>query len=382
MHLFTRSRLDSFRSIRIDELRRLCDALKVESSKRDGLVDVRRQLHRMALNTVLQVTLSKRYESSVPGHPNVEGDAYFDMIKEFFEIGGTFNPADYIPFLRPFDPVGVYAKASKCNAKLKKFFLNEIREHRERLANKQAGGENAEDLVQDFCDVLLTAEPNEHLTEMVTVGILSDILAGGSDTSSITLEWAMLELLRHPEKLRRLQAELDAALGPPQYPPYRNLEEEQLETQLSQLPYLKAVIKETFRLHPAAPLLVPHYTTQIVQLGNGKYSIPANTTIFVSTWAIGRDPAVWPQPDKFEPERFLEEDVDVRGMDYRILPFGAGRRTCPGQSLALLVLQLALAGLVHMFEWTEGPKGLDNSEKFNNVISPLIPLEAVVTPRV
>jgi cytochrome P450 family 93 subfamily A len=185
--------------------------------------------------------------------------------------------------------------------------------------------------------------------KLFAVGSYSqDIFAAGTDTTTITLEWALSELINNPAVLRRAQAELDAAVGASRLAD---------ESDIPRLPYLQAIAKETLRLHPTGPLVVRRSMAPCNVSG---YDVPAGATVFVNVWAIGRDPASWaPDPLAFRPERFLEEEgggesagLDVRGQHFHLLPFGSGRRICPGASLAMLVVQAALAAMLQCFEWT------------------------------
>jgi cytochrome P450 len=194
---------------------------------------------------------------------------------------------------------------------------------------------------------------------------MQDMIAAGTETSSVTLEWAMAELVRNPRAMAKLQDEVTRAA----------------EDDLNKMEYLKAVVKEVLRLHPPAPLLVPHESTEAAVVQG--YEIPAKTALFINAWAIGRDPAAWGETaEEFWPERFLGGGsalgVDVRGNDYRLLPFGSGRRLCPGISFALPVLEIALASLVRHFDW-EIPGGtcLDMSEAPGLTTPPLVPLRLV-----
>lgn len=200
------------------------------------------------------------------------------------------------------------------------------------------------------------------------------MFAGGTDTSTVTMEWAMSELLRNPRIMKKLQAELDAVIG-----------KERLvkETDVKNLPYLQAVIKETFRLHPVGPLLVPHESTSCCKVAN--YEIPAGTRLYVNTWAIGRDPNAWENPLEFDPERFMTGNIDVTGQDFRLLPFGSGRRGCPGIPLGMVIVQFAMAALVHAFDWSLPPgtipQAMDMTEAFGLTVPRASALFAIAAPR-
>ena len=167
----------------------------------------------------------------------------------------------------------------------------------------------------------------------------------------MTIEWAMSELLRNPDALAKATEELDRVIG-----------RERLVTEgdIPNLLYIEAIVKETTRLHPVTPLLSPRISREDASVDS--YDIPAGTLVFVNVWAIGRDPAVWgDDADEFRPERFVGSSVDVKGQDFELLPFGSGRRMCPGIDLGLKMVQVVLANLVHGFAWRL-PDGMAKEE--------------------
>jgi cytochrome P450 len=141
------------------------------------------------------------------------------------------------------------------------------------------------------------------------------------------------------------------------------------EDDVQQLPYLKAVVKETMRLQPPAPLLLPRETTKQCYVGG--YEIPAKTLVYVSAWAVGRDPEAWENPYEFNPDRFLGSSIDLKGNDFELIPFGAGRRICPGIFIALATVELSLANLLHKFDW-EMPSGVEDID-MDDVLPGLVP---------
>ncbi|KAK4411616.1 cytochrome [Sesamum angolense] len=182
------------------------------------------------------------------------------------------------------------------------------------------------------------------------------------DTSAAAIEWAFSELIRHPQVMKKLQNELETVVG---------LDQMVEESHLDRLEYLDFVVKETLRLHPVAPLLLPHESMEDCVIDG--FHIPKGSRTMVNIWAIGRDPNVWPDPEAFKPERFIGNNIDIRGHDFRLIPFGSGRRGCPGLQLGLTVVRLVVAQLVHCFDW-ELPNGmlpsdLDMSEHFGLVTS-------------
>lgn len=163
---------------------------------------------------------------------------------------------------------------------------------------------------------------------------------GGSETSSTTIEWIMSELMLNPDKMRKVKDEVKSVLGD------KKIAE---ESDMSRLSYLQAVIKEVLRYHPPGPLLVPR-KAECDQEVNG-YLIPKGTQILINVWAMARDPSIWNNPDSFEPERFLGKNIDYKGQHFEFIPFGSGRRICPGMPLASRILHMTTATLVHNFDW-------------------------------
>jgi cytochrome P450 len=182
------------------------------------------------------------------------------------------------------------------------------------------------------------------------------MLVGSMDTSATVIEWALSELMKNPQVMKKLQKELEDVVG---------LERMVEESDLDGLKYLDMVLKETFRLHPI-PLLLPHEAMEDCTV-NG-FHIPQKSRVIVNIWAIGRDPCVWNDAEKFFPERFVGSNIDVRGQDFQLIPFGSGRRGCPGMQLGLTVVRLVVAQLVHCFDWELPnnmlPNELDMSEEF------------------
>jgi cytochrome P450 len=201
------------------------------------------------------------------------------------------------------------------------------------------------------------------------------MFGAGSETSATTLQWAMAELMRNPRVMRKAQDEVRRALAG---------HDKVTEDKLSNLHYLPLVIKETLRLHPPAPLLLPRRCGSACRVLG--FDIPEGTMVIVNAWAIGRDPAHWEAPDEFSPERFEENGRDFRGTDFEFIPFGAGRRMCPGVAFGMAHVELALAALLFHFDW-ELPGGaaaeeLDMSEAFGVTTQLRSDLVVVAVPRV
>ncbi|KAF5785812.1 putative 3,9-dihydroxypterocarpan 6A-monooxygenase [Helianthus annuus] len=203
--------------------------------------------------------------------------------------------------------------------------------------------------------------------------LIQNIFTAGTDTSALTIEWALAELINHPDIMKKATEEIDTKIGK-----NRLLE----ESDIPNLPYLQSIVKETLRLHGAAPLIPRKSTEDCVVAG---YHIPAKTNIFVNIWALGREPNYWESPLEFRPERFLENQVDVRGQHFHMLPFGTGRRMCPGTSLALLMVQTTLGSMIQCFEWKAGKDGnltsVDMKEGTSLTLSRANPLLCVPVAR-
>ncbi|KAL5673572.1 hypothetical protein ACJX0J_017878, partial [Zea mays] len=201
-----------------------------------------------------------------------------------------------------------------------------------------------------------------------------DMITAGTDTTVISVEWAMAELLRNPRVQEKLQEELDRVVG---------RDRVLSETDFPNLPYLQAVVKESLRLHPPTPLMLPHRASASVKIAG--YDIPKGANVVVNVWAVARDPEVWDSPLEFRPERFLRENIDIKGADFRVLPFGAGRRVCPGAQLGINLVASMIGHMLHHFTWTlpsgTCPEDVSMMESPGLVTFMATPLQAVATPR-
>ncbi|KAF5808765.1 putative cytochrome P450 [Helianthus annuus] len=201
-----------------------------------------------------------------------------------------------------------------------------------------------------------------------------EAFAAGTETTQTALEWTMSELIRNPRVMKKLQQEVtEIAQG------RSMISEEDLE----KMAYLKAVLKESLRLHAPFPLLLPRKSMQDVKLMG--YDISAGTQVIINAWAIGRDPAFWEEPNEFRPERFLNNSITYQGLHSEWIPFGAGRRLCPGIQFSVPVIELALANIVYKFDMVL-PNGLRNedldmTEAFGITIHRKSSLIVLVSPR-
>ena len=186
------------------------------------------------------------------------------------------------------------------------------------------------------------------------------MFAAGTDTSSLVVELAMAELMRNPQQMAKLQEEVRKHT-----PEGQEMVEEE---DLPRMPYLRAVVKETLRLHPPAPLLVPHLSMADCVIDG--YHVRSGTRVIINAWALGRDPASWETPEEFMPERFVDygsaAGLDFKGNHFQFLPFGAGRRICPGLNFGMATVEIMLANLMYCFDWQlpMGDKDVDMTEVF------------------
>ncbi|KAK3434532.1 hypothetical protein EUGRSUZ_D02005, partial [Eucalyptus grandis] len=205
--------------------------------------------------------------------------------------------------------------------------------------------------------------------------LLLDMIAGGTETSSNSVEFAMAEMIKNPEVMSKARQELEQVVG----------EDNRVEeSHLHHLSYLKAVMKETLRLHPGLPILVPHYPRETCIIAG--YMVSKGSQVLINTWAIHRNPSVWKNPSTFDPERFADADSkwDFNGNDLNYIPFGSGRRICPGTAMGERMVLCSLATLAHSFEWKllrGSAEKLDVSERLGIVLKKKEPLVAIPTPR-
>ena len=203
------------------------------------------------------------------------------------------------------------------------------------------------------------------------------MFAGGTGTSASAMEWGMSELMRNPAVMKKLQGQIREAFRGKAVVTEADL---QLQQQAGNLRYLKLVIKEALRLHPPAPLLVPRESIEACELDG--YTIPAKSRVIINAFAIGRDPKYWDDAEKFKPERFEEGTVDFTGSSYEFLPFGSGRRMCPGFNYGLASMELALVGMLYHFDWSlpEGVEEVDMEEAPGLGVRRRSPLMLCATP--
>ncbi|KAH7415801.1 hypothetical protein KP509_14G061600 [Ceratopteris richardii] len=357
---FSNKRLEYFHYIRWEELGSMMRSVLAAAGTP---VPVLKTVQINNNNVISRMIIGKRMDEC-----QGEGgaDNVVSIIVDMISILGGFNPGDYISWLASTDLLGLLKKARKVQHRSVVVFQDLINGRR---AIRAPGSPP-----KDFLDLLLdAAEDTKHqelkLEDRHIRAILMDMYAAGTDTSASTTEWAMSELLANPETLQKAQEELDRVIG---------RERVVQESDIPNLPYLKGVIYEAMRLHPAAPLLAPHYAMEDCEISG--FHVAAGTVLYVDAWAIGKDEKVWSEPFRFRPERFQDSNIDVLGQHFGLIPFGSGRRICPGWRLGLLNVEIVLASLLHGFDWSVAEKP-DMDEKFSIIMSRKNKLVATPTPR-
>ncbi|EEF35286.1 cytochrome P450 78A7 [Ricinus communis] len=338
-----------------------------ERSFNNGVVCLRKHLQNASLNNIMGTVFGKRYEFE---EYNEEAKELKELVREGLELLGAFNWSDYLPWLDYFyDPFCIKERCLALVPRVKKLVKQIIDEHNQ-SKNPKSVFDNS-----DFVDVLLSLDGDEKLQEHDMVAVLWEMIFRGTDTAALLTEWVMAELVLNPEIQAKLRKEIDLVIGDRSASSIQDVD-------MIKLTYLQAVIKETLRVHPPGPLLSwARLSTSDVELSNGMV-IPKKTTAMVNMWAITHDPKVWEDALVFKPERFLESDVDVRGGDLRLAPFGAGRRVCPGKNLGLVMVSLWVAKLVQHFEWVQDMANpVDLSEVLKLSCEMKHPLCAVTVPR-
>ncbi|XP_022716763.1 cytochrome P450 71D10-like [Durio zibethinus] len=348
LELLSTKRVQSFRSVREEQISNLIRSI---SSSTGLTINLGEMLNNLSYSIVLSTAFGGRCK---------QHEAFLSVMKKILEAVAGFSISDLFPSIKLFHMIsGMTAKLEKLHQDTDDILESIIEEHKASKANPK----NGDDVTDDLVDVLLNLQDHGGLEFPLTIdnikAVILDILIGGTDTASNTVEWAMSEMMKNPRMLEKAQAELRQVF---------DRKGDVNESDLHELKYLKLVIKETLRLHPPVPLLVPRENVEKCEI-NG-FEIPAKSKVVVNAWAIGRDPKYWNEAERFNPERFLNSSVDYKGANFEFIPFGAGRRMCPGMSFGMAIVELSLACLLYHFDW-KLPNGmkredLDMSEAFGS----------------
>ncbi|KAE8680287.1 Cytochrome P450 71D10 [Hibiscus syriacus] len=335
LELLSMKRVQSFRSIREEQVSSLVTSIFSSAGSEINLGEL---LCNLSYNITLRTTVGGRCK---------QHETYLSILRKAVELAAGFSITDLFPSIKLLPVIsGMRAEIKRMHRDLDAMMESVIEEHRGSCENPK----NCDDLV----DVLLNLQDQGGLEFLLTTdnikAVTLDMIAAGTETSSTTAEWAMSEMMKNPSVLKKAQAEVRRV--------YERTGDVN-ESDLHELKYLKLIIKETLRLHPPLPLLLPRENTERCKI-NG-YEIPAKTKVIVNAWAIGRDSNYWNEADKFDPERFIDSSVDYKGANLEYIPFGAGRRICPGMSYGMAVVELSLAQLLYHFDW-KLPNGLKNED--------------------
>ncbi|KAL3360173.1 hypothetical protein AABB24_016594 [Solanum stoloniferum] len=361
--LLSTNRLDANQHLRSQKEKELIDYCE-KCSQQGEAVDVGQLVFKTNLNLVSNTLFSK---DLVDLYSDAKVELK-DAILSIIDVAGMINLVDFFPILENVDPQRIRYRTNIHFGKLYKLFGDMINERLEEKKTKQSEK-------SDILQVLLnhSAENPQEMDRNFMNSMLLDLFIGSIDTITNTVEWAMAEILRQPEIMKKVQAELAQVVGKG-----KPIE----EADVSRLPYLQFIIKETLRLHPPAPFLIPRRVDQDVELCD--YIIPKGSIVLVNAWAIGRDSSFWEDTLVFKPERFQSLELNMRGKDFELIPFGAGRRTCPGFPLALRLMPVILGSMLNSFNWKLEaciePKDLDMEEKFGAIIAKAHPLRAIPSP--
>ncbi|XP_074347866.1 cytochrome P450 CYP736A12-like [Apium graveolens] len=344
LELLSTTKTASMAWMRREELVLLVESLKIAARDHE-VVDVSQKMALLMEDMTCKMLFGK------------SRDDRFDLnaiIHELTIIVGAFNVADFIPFLGAIDLQG-FNRRLKETSKAVDNVLDTINDEHERDASN---GYNK--LERDFVDVLLSLKNSpsstheqlaQNMDRSTIKAIVLDMIFGTIDTSKIVITWIMSELLRHPRVMKQLQKEVENVVGDCKFVE---------ESHISKLDYLDLVVKESLRLHPVTTLLTPHESMEDAIIEG--YHIKKKSRIIVNNWGLGQDPRNWSENfDEFLPERFIGSNIDYMGNNFQLIPFGSGRRGCPGIQLGVIMVKLVITQLVHTFNW-ELPLGMSPDE--------------------
>ncbi|XP_022751610.1 cytochrome P450 71D9-like [Durio zibethinus] len=362
--LLSQRRVQSFRSIREEEMTNL---IRTISSKAGQSIKLRNMLFSSALSIISRTAFGGKCKYQ---------EAFQKLLPEIAEVFGGLSIVDMYPSIKLLHLINkMRPKNQRLCQKVDEILENIIREHRVRKSTAKGGeDEVADDLVQVLLDIQDHGDLELPLSTSSVKAITLNMFAAGGDTSSTVVEWAMAEMLRNPKIMEKAQAEVRCVFAGK-----RDID----EARVHDLKYLNQVIKETLRFHPPAPLLLPRECQESCEV-NG-WVIPAKTRIMVNAWAICRDQNYWAEAEKFHPERFNDNSISYKGTDFHYIPFGAGRRICPGMSFGIANVELTLANLLFHFDWQlphgMKPEDLDMTEVLAGVVRRKVDLCLVPIPR-
>ncbi|XP_071739907.1 premnaspirodiene oxygenase-like [Rutidosis leptorrhynchoides] len=362
--LFSPKKVQSFSYIREEEVKFMMKS--VLSSSRSP-INLNEKIFTMMNTITSRAAFGKIYK---------EQDLLVQMINEMTDVAGGFGVTDLFPSYKFLDAITrTSLKMKRIHQNLDRILNNVLDEH-EKDKKKIVGVKDGTDK-EDLLDILFRLKDSGDLEYPISVdnikAVILDVFTGGTDTCSSTVEWAMSEMIRNPHVLKKAQAEVREV--------FKGKEFVQ-ENDIQGLKYLKLVIKETLRLHPVVPLLLPRECRESCVI-NG-YVIHVKTKVIINAWALGRDPEFWEDPECFRPDRFVNSSIDFSGKHLEYLPFGAGRRMCPGSLFGLATVEISLSHLIYYCDWKLPehikPEDLDMSETSGATCRRKNSLHLIATP--
>ncbi|KAK9165855.1 hypothetical protein Scep_001046 [Stephania cephalantha] len=368
INIFSSHSLSLSSRIRNEEIKHLVERLNVgfDESRAFKKLDLKSVFLELMFNVMMRFSTGKRFfEVGMDGD---EKKRLIDTLTKILVPNTKMGLGDFFPLLTWFKFLKLDQKLIDLHKKRDDFLQSLINKHR----NHDPSISTNDTTLMGTLLSLQKSEP-EYYTEDILKGIISMMFTAGTDTTALTMEWAMSLLLNHPEVMAKAREEIDSKLQ------RKNILE---ESDLANLPYLTCIVNEALRLYPPGPLLVPHASSAECTVGG--YRVPKGTIVMGNAWAIHRDPRLWEDPTEFRPERFAAGGEGHLGHGgYKFVPFGVGRRGCPGAGMAVRVAGLGLGALIQGFEWERvGGELVDMSEGSGSpTMSKLRPLEAMYRPR-
>ncbi|KAK6161576.1 hypothetical protein DH2020_004957 [Rehmannia glutinosa] len=349
IHLFSFRKIQSFSPIRADEIYRMITKISGFASC-NKVVNLSEMAMALGSTMICRIAFGKRYDEH-----GSEIRRFDDLLHEAQALMATFFVSDYFPMFGWVDKLtGLINRLDTAFKNLDSFYQEQIDEHLDRDRAKRGVGED------DILDILIQLKEHKScsidLNWDIIKALLMNIFVGATDTSAASTIWTMTALMKAPKVMEKAQAEIRNLIGK---------KGKVDKDDLPKLPYLKAVINETFRLYPPAPLLVPRETVEKCTLDG--YEIQPKTVVYVNAWAVARDLEYWENPDEFLPERFLNNNIDIKGQDFGVIPFGSGRRICPGIFMGLANMELTVANLLYSFDW-KLPPGIEIEDVDTDVL--------------
>lgn len=356
IEIFSSSRLNAFLAIRKDEIRRLVCRLHRDSSDGFAKVELRSMFMDFTFNIVMRMIAGKRYYGEDVKLVE-EATKFKETLQGYAALSELTNLGDVFPIFQSVDYNGFIKRCTGLSNRMDLILQGLIDE----LRREKNGNTMINHLL-----TLQESEP-EYYTEEIIKGLILIMLLAGTKTLVTSIEWGVCNLFNHPDVVKKAREELDTQIG------HERLID---ESDFSKLHYLQSIILENLRLYPVVPLLAPHMSSADCEVGG--YDVPAGTILLVNAWAIHRDPQIWEDPESFKPERF----ENWKSEAYKHLPFGLGRRACPGEVLAHKIMALTLGSLIQCFDWEGvGGKEIDMTEKMVNLMSRAEPLEVMCKAR-